>query len=170
MTSLICQNCGIEAPTRHVAFYRNIGLLIMRMQASCQGDLCKRCIHRRFWSFTLVNLTLGWWGVISLIVTPVFVLNNLVRYIGCLGMPAPGPDAAKPQLTEAQATMLNPYASQILERLNQQEDLRAVAADIGSRVRISPATVILYTQALIQSIRTSQQEANPAADPPAAPT
>ena len=27
---MICQSCGVEAPTKYVAFYQNIGMLVMR--------------------------------------------------------------------------------------------------------------------------------------------
>jgi hypothetical protein len=83
-----CQSCGRHAPTRHVAFYQNIGLLIMRRSKSIEGDLCKACISKYFWEFTLITFLAGWWGVISFIVTPFFLINNLIRYLGCIGMPA----------------------------------------------------------------------------------
>ena len=72
---MFCQSCGAEAPTKHVAFYQNIGALVMRFTSTIKGDLCKSCIHRHFWKFTLVNVTLGWWGLHSLIITPFFLLN-----------------------------------------------------------------------------------------------
>jgi hypothetical protein len=83
-----CQLCGGEGPTRYVAFHQNIGAVVRRFQKSTKGDLCKRCIHRTFWKYSAVNLFLGWWGLISVIVTPVFLINNIVRYVACLPMPA----------------------------------------------------------------------------------
>ena len=58
---MICQCCGVEAPTKYVAFYQNIGALVMRFTNSMEGNLCKSCIHSTFWKFTLTNTTLGWW-------------------------------------------------------------------------------------------------------------
>src|SRR5262245_30525013 len=109
---MICQACGIEAPTRYVAFYQNIGLLVMRLSKSIEGNLCKSCIHKHFWEFTGTNLILGWWGVISLIVTPFFILNNVGRYVFCLGM-HPVPDKArKPTLTDEAIAQLQPLAGE----------------------------------------------------------
>ena len=85
---MYCQACGAEAPTRYVEFYQNIGALVVRFPSSIKGHLCKSCIHHYFWKCTLTTLALGWWGLISLIVTPFFILNNIFRYVLCLGMPA----------------------------------------------------------------------------------
>jgi len=97
---MICQACGVEAPTKHVAFYQNIGALIMRFSKHIEGDLCKSCIHKYCWRFTLTNAFLGWWGVISFIVTPFFILNNVGRYVFCLGMRPVPPGATPPELTD----------------------------------------------------------------------
>ena len=78
---MFCQVCGASAPSTYVAFYWNIGALILRWHKHIKGDMCKSCIHKHFWEYTLINVTLGWWGVISLFVTPCFIVNNLVRYI-----------------------------------------------------------------------------------------
>jgi hypothetical protein len=83
-----CQACGANAPTRYVAFYQNIGLLVLRLHKSVEGELCKACVHKYFWELTMITLVAGWWGLISFIITPFFLLNNIIRYIGCLGMPS----------------------------------------------------------------------------------
>lgn len=74
-------------PTKYVEFYQNIGILVMRFWRSIAGNLCKECIHKHFWSMTGVTLLFGWWGVISFIITPFILLNNIVRYTGALGLP-----------------------------------------------------------------------------------
>jgi hypothetical protein len=70
-----------------VTFHQNIGLLVMRFSKTLEGHFCKSCIHKSFWEFTVINLSLGWWGLISLFVTPYFILGNIVEYISVLGMP-----------------------------------------------------------------------------------
>lgn len=75
-------------------YYQNIGALVMRFSNSVEGNLCKSCQHKFFWQYTLVNLTVGWWGVISLVATPFFVLNNVYRYLTALGMEPVPPGAA----------------------------------------------------------------------------
>jgi hypothetical protein len=79
---MLCQSCGLEAPTKSVTLYQNIGMLMLRRSQTIKGNLCKPCIDSYFWRFTLVNATLGWWGLISLIMTPIFIVNNLIQFIG----------------------------------------------------------------------------------------
>jgi hypothetical protein len=96
---MTCQSCGKTAPTTYVAFYWNKGALIMRWYKYIKGEMCKSCIHQYFWEYTLINVTLGWWGVISLCVTPFFIINNVVRYIVAmvrLRNSAPAPAAPVP--------------------------------------------------------------------------
>ena len=85
-----CQSCGIDAPTKYVEFYQNVGLLFARQQAETKGNLCRRCIGKCFKSYTLTTLFLGWWGVISFCVTPFILLNNVIRYLLALRLPEPG--------------------------------------------------------------------------------
>src|SRR5271154_7157097 len=84
-----CEACGISAPTKHVSFYQNIGALVLRFTRSIQGNLCKPCIHKYFWEFTSITLFAGWFGIISFIITPFLILNNVFQYLGCLSLPSP---------------------------------------------------------------------------------
>ena len=81
-----CQICGSLASTKQVEFYGNIGMLFARRNYSIKGKLCKRCINREFTNKTLMTLILGWWGTISFIITPFYLINNIVRFIPTLGM------------------------------------------------------------------------------------
>ena len=133
---MICQSCGVEAPTRHVDFYQNIGALIMRYTSRIEGNLCKSCIHKHFWKFTLVNMTLGWWGMISLIMTPCFLINNLVRYMTCLFMPS-SQGATRPQLTPDAVARLGPHTEEIIRRLNAGENAPGHCSPTSPRVPAS---------------------------------
>ncbi len=83
-----CQLCGAQAPTKDVTLYQNVGALIMRFHKKLQGSLCKSCITQNFWKMTLITLAVGWLGVISLVVAPIFIIANIIQYIRCLGMPS----------------------------------------------------------------------------------
>jgi hypothetical protein len=52
------------------------------------GLLCKDCISSKFWSFTLISLFFGWWGVISFFYTLVAIPTNIVNYIGSRSLPS----------------------------------------------------------------------------------
>jgi hypothetical protein len=81
-----CQLCGVIAPLKYIEFYANIGMLVARRQLSIKGRLCKNCINKYFWKYTVTNIFLGWWGVISFFATGLYIINNTARYIGALGL------------------------------------------------------------------------------------
>ena len=85
-----CKCCGIEGPTKNVKFYQNIGILVTRQWSKIEGDLCRSCMVRYFRSYTLTTLFLGWWGVISAIVTPFILLNNVFQYFSASQLQDPG--------------------------------------------------------------------------------
>jgi hypothetical protein len=153
---MICQSCGVEAPTRQAAYYQNIGALVMRFSSSMSGQLCKSCHHRYFWQFTGVNMVAGWWGMISLVVNPCFIANNVVRYLMVLGMEPAPLDAAVPQLTDEVIQRLHPHADELFQRLNSGEPLAHVAESIAPRARVTPGQVALYLRAMVAS---QQQQA-----------
>ena len=153
---MICQHCGVEAPTKYVAFYQNIGMLVMRKQKSMRGQLCKSCIHKVFWEYTGMNLLVGWWGTISLCLTPCFIVNNLVRYATCLTMPPTGPDAKPPELTDDAVNRLSSYKEQIFARLNRGETFPEVANDIAQKAGVTPGQVFLFAQALVRAAKAAQ--------------
>jgi uncharacterized membrane protein YvbJ len=82
----VCQTCGAYAPVKYVEFYQNIGMLFRRQQRSIKGKLCKNCINKYFRKFTIVNLTLGWWGMISFFATVIFLVNNTFRYLAAVSL------------------------------------------------------------------------------------
>lgn len=86
-----CQACGSMRPTAHVSFHRNMGMLFIRRTYKIEGNLCKSCIGKRFAEFTIKNLVFGWWGTISLFVTPIYAIQNVASYVSAMralrGMP-----------------------------------------------------------------------------------
>lgn len=76
-----CQVCGSVRYTSPITFHRNVGMLVARKTFRIQGNLCKSCIGQKFWDFTAKNLLLGPWGMISLVVTPIYLITNTISYI-----------------------------------------------------------------------------------------
>lgn len=164
-----CQLCGSHAPTKHVTFYQNIGALVIRFHRKLEGDLCKSCIHKNFWKMTLITLTVGWLGVISLIMAPIFIMLNVAHYLLSLGLPSAYPAGAQTMDTPAASTpppppapavetlenqtveALNPHAEQIATRLNAGENTNAVAADLARTAGVSSSQAVLYIHALIEA-------------------
>lgn len=79
-----CQLCQQMRPTRSVTFNRNVGMLVLRRMYKFTGQLCKTCIRRKFWEFQGKNLLLGPWGMISLLMTPILLIQNTVTYVGAM--------------------------------------------------------------------------------------
>ncbi|MBI1375504.1 MAG: hypothetical protein GC159_22555 [Phycisphaera sp.] len=148
-----CQVCGVEAPTKKVSFHQNIGALIMRFSKSVEGNLCKRCINETFWSFTGTNLVLGWWGLVSLIVNPIFIINNTVYYLMCIGLEAPPQGAGKPELTDDVIDRMGPYAGELIDRLNAGEEIDTILRDLSARTGLTTGELMLYTRALVKASR-----------------
>ncbi len=84
-----CQYCGLPAQTKYVEFYENVGALVIRYHRSVKARLCKHCIDTFFWNYTGKTMLLGWWGIISFIITPFILLNNIFRFVSSIGMEKP---------------------------------------------------------------------------------
>ncbi len=153
---MICQNCGIEAPTKHVIFYQNIGLLVVRFSRTADANMCKPCVHSTFWSMTAVTLVAGWWGIISFIVNVFFVLNNVIRYIFCLGMESPAPDAVEPELTDDAVQRLKPHVESIFDQLEAGESFERVAEVTAGRAGVTKGQVALFVSAVVSAAQDQQ--------------
>ena len=79
-----CQRCGQMRQVKYVAFHRNVGMLVQRQTHSIKANLCRSCLHNSFWEYTYKNLLFGWWGMISVVVTPIYFLMNLGVYMAAL--------------------------------------------------------------------------------------
>lgn len=162
-SGFICQACGIEAPTKAGAYYQNIGALVMRFHKRVQGNLCKKCHHKYFWQFTGTNLALGWWGYISLLVTPFFIINNIARYAAAITLPGVPPDAKRPVATPQVIAKLDRVRQELINRLNGGEKLETLAPDMSRRAGVTPGEVVVYVQWLV---RQQQQQGQPYVPPP----
>ncbi|MBV8885264.1 MAG: hypothetical protein JO235_14890 [Chroococcidiopsidaceae cyanobacterium CP_BM_RX_35] len=150
---MICQSCGVEAQTKYIEFYQNIGALVVRFHKAIKGNLCKSCINKYFWRFTPTTLILGWWGVISFFVTPLFIVNNIIRYLLALKLAPVPAGATAPQLTHEALIRLQPYRDEIATRLNRGEQLAPLVQSIAPRAGLTPGQVALYISALAQTGR-----------------
>jgi len=139
-----------RSATKYVEFYQNIGALVIRFSKEVKGDLCKRCINKHFWSLTLTTLFLGWWGMISLIVTPFFLLNNIFRYLGALSLqpPTPGAVGVTAELTDDVIEKLKPFTNDLLQLLQAGKPIEQAAPLFATKAGVTPQHVALYFQVL----------------------
>ncbi len=76
-----CQVCGTMRQTSLVKFHHNIGMIVLRQTRSIEGNMCKTCMRSKYWEYMGKNLLLGPWGIISVIVTPIYMVTNTVTYV-----------------------------------------------------------------------------------------
>jgi len=84
----VCEGCRRQGPVLPVSYRQNTGMLVMRRSQVAAGTLCRACSGRLFTKMTLHTFFLGWWGMISLVVTPFFLLNNLWYGVQTLMLPS----------------------------------------------------------------------------------
>ena len=150
---ILCQSCGIEAPSRYVRFHQNIGMLLMRQSSQVDGNICKSCLHKHYWSMTGTTLAIGWLGTISLVLAPIFIINNTIYYLSRLGMAAVPPGARPPTVDNAVIQKLFPHVDSMFGRLNGGEDLHAVAREYTTLTGTTPGQVVVYLIRLAESAR-----------------
>ena len=88
---LHCDSCQAPGPTRKVVFFRHIGVIVLSFHQHITGRFCRSCVNEHFANNTLVTSFLGWWGIKSVVVTPGFLICNIVYFLASLKLkPADG--------------------------------------------------------------------------------
>lgn len=77
----ICSSCKGPGPVAPALFRQNVGALVIRFEKKIQGRMCRSCLSKHFWSYTLTTAAIGWFGLISILVAPIYVILNVVQYI-----------------------------------------------------------------------------------------
>lgn len=79
-----CQRCGAR-PAVRVLLRHNVGMLFMRRTESTSGRVCRGCLGSAFLHHQLRNLVLGWWGMLSAIMTAYYLVDNVINYVAARG-------------------------------------------------------------------------------------
>ncbi len=82
-----CDACMRRAPTKNVTFMQNVGLLVIRFPKTLKGNLCRLCVSRFFWRYTLITFFFGWWGVISFFYSLVSIPVNIANFLSARKLP-----------------------------------------------------------------------------------
>jgi hypothetical protein len=108
-----CECCGLPAETKYVRFGQNIGVFFRRYYQEVDGNLCRDCIEHYFWMMTGKTFLMGWWGMISFILTPPILIGNVVSYLGALRVKR-SPFAEKPPINHWKMTLILTLAAVVL--------------------------------------------------------
>lgn len=159
-----CHVCGANAPTEEVALRQNIGMLVMRQAKSVEGALCKRCIDSHFWPFTITTLVVGWFGVISMIVAPIYIVINVYHFARTRSLPeaygarssskharASAPSPAAPTVPPAAAQRLAPFEQELRARIGGGEDFADVTFDVAKKAGVTAAQAEAYAESLARA-------------------
>lgn len=79
-----CRFCGYEGATEYVEFRQIVGVFIFYFWKNVKGHLCEACVYEKFRNTTMLTLFFGWWSLISMFITPVFLVNNILYLIDAL--------------------------------------------------------------------------------------
>jgi len=120
-----CEFCGAIAPAAHVQFRQNTGMLFMRRVRVWSGRACRPCAAKVFARTTLHNLTLGWWGTISFVITPIFVVSNFYYWTRTWSLPSLG------VATRAQLEGHREYAINLLATKDEETVVDVLARETG---------------------------------------
>ena len=137
-------------------FGRNVGMFFMRTHEEVRAYHCGSCLGWSFTRFTALNLTLGWWGMISFVMTLYFQLQNFWSLIGGGGAllwraQLARADRAALERSREQtdaATELGRFAHTIRRRLARGEPAEAIAHDMVDAAHVPLAKAEAYVARL----------------------
>lgn len=80
----LCEKCGCATTAKVVLFRQNISYLYERRETVFCGRACLRCMTTMFWKFTLTTMLLTWFGVMGMILGPLYIVINCTEYLSAL--------------------------------------------------------------------------------------
>ncbi|MFJ4624364.1 hypothetical protein [Streptomyces sp. NPDC088812] len=105
--ALLCQICG-AAPAVPVTVRGHQGMIVLMRFLRRQGAYCRLCGLAVFREMQADTLLLGWWGPLSLLITPVTLLMNLGARSALLRLPEPTAWGGRPPLDPGKPVMRRP--------------------------------------------------------------
>jgi hypothetical protein len=86
-----CTHCGLQAEVDDVTIMQIVGLVIVFQWKKMGGSWCRRCTDKELVPATLLSMFMGWWGLISFFLTPIFLAVNTWTFLKTRALtPPPG--------------------------------------------------------------------------------
>ncbi|MEU1372069.1 hypothetical protein ABZ442_00205 [Streptomyces triculaminicus] len=104
-----CEICG-GMPAVHATVRGHQGMVVLMRFLKRSGTFCRPCgtaLHRRMTADTLWQ---GWWGPLSMVITPFTVLANVLGPRGAFRSLAPPSGGRRPPLDPGKRVLLRPAA------------------------------------------------------------
>ncbi|MCX5256286.1 hypothetical protein OOK27_19480 [Streptomyces canus] len=105
--SAACQICG-AAPAAPVTVRGHQGMLVIMRFLKREGIFCRTCALASFRDMQAETMVLGWWGPLSLLITPFTLLANLSALSGIRRIPEPVTAGFRPPLDPGKPVFKRP--------------------------------------------------------------
>ncbi|MEU0008374.1 hypothetical protein ABZ079_30015 [Streptomyces sp. NPDC006314] len=102
-----CQVCG-ASPAAQVTVRGHQGMLVIMRFLRRQGVFCRTCALATFREMQSDTLVRGWWGPLSMVITPVTLLINLGALSGIRRVPEPVTARWRPPLDPGKPVFKRP--------------------------------------------------------------
>lgn len=102
-----CQVCG-AAPAAPVTVRGHQGMVVVMRFLRRQGVFCRTCALASFRDMQADTMVMGWWGPLSVLITPFVLLANLSALSGIRRMPAPATAGWRPPLDPGKPVFRRP--------------------------------------------------------------
>ncbi|MDF3070071.1 MAG: hypothetical protein K0R38_5672 [Polyangiaceae bacterium] len=131
----MCDVCNSAEPSVHVHLRHNVGMLFMRREYETQGRLCASCLKDVFRRHQVNNLLLGWWGVISFVLTWFYLIDNTRDYLAArkeLAQLGQRRDSSRFVPEGTPSERLARFRHNVRLRLRREEAVERIVADLMS--------------------------------------
>lgn len=102
-----CQMCG-ATPAAPVTVRGHQGMLVVMRFLKREGLFCRTCALASFRDMQADTMVLGWWGPLSLVITPFVLLSNLSALSGIRRIPEPVTAGFRPPLDPGKPVFKRP--------------------------------------------------------------
>jgi hypothetical protein len=102
-----CQMCG-ATPAAPVTVRGHQGMLVVMRFLKREGLFCRTCSLASFRDMQADTMVLGWWGPLSLVITPFVLLSNLSTLSGIRRIPEPVTAGFRPPLDPGKPVFRRP--------------------------------------------------------------
>ncbi len=103
----ICQVCG-AAPAAPVTVRGHQGMVVVMRFLRRQGVFCRTCALASFRDMQADTTVMGWWGPLSVLITPFVLLANLSALSGIRRIPEPVTPGWRPPLDPGKPVFRRP--------------------------------------------------------------
>jgi hypothetical protein len=148
----MCDLCNSGEAAVQVRLRHNVGMLFMRREYETDAKLCAKCLGQAFRKHQLSNLLLGWWGMISFVMTWVYLVDNFRVYFGAkkdLARMSERREAARFVPEGSASERLAPFRHNVRLRLRRDEDAARIATDLAETHEVPLADAQAFVQDLI---------------------